>query len=165
MKKISAFPKISAFKDIKQLLDKLPRIVAQEGLLFISQNFRGGHWIDKNVEKWQPRAKTPAKGSQRALLVKTGALKRSINVQINGNIVRFYSNIPYAQIHNEGGEINKKTEVKAHTRRGRKTKKTEVKAHTRNIKITVPKRQFMGRSAFLEQRIIENIENILNKIK
>lgn len=55
-------------------------------------------------DKWKPRAKKGGKGS---LLVVAGTLRRSIKAEVRGNGVRFSSAVPYATIHNEGGEGTK----------------------------------------------------------
>lgn len=73
--------------------------------------------FDRNFEreaffnqKWQRRKWRD--DESRGLLVQTGALRRSINLgqtprfaQIQGNRITFQSDLPYARIHNEGGEI------------------------------------------------------------
>lgn len=88
-------------------------------------------------DKWKPRAKEGGKGS---LLVVTGTLRRSIKAEVRGNGVRFSSAVPYATIHNEGGEGTK--QVRSHTRTSKKGKTYTVRAHSR--KFSMPKRQFVG---------------------
>lgn len=100
--------------------------------------------FDKNFErkafftdKWKRRATPNPKGS---LLMVTGTLRRSIKSEVRGNGVRFSSAVPYASIHNEGGNGTKP--VRAHSRRGKKGKTHQVKAHNRKFKM--PQRQFIG---------------------
>lgn len=66
--------------------------------------------FDRNFERqaffsaaWQ-KCKSPAKGN-RAVLVGSGALRRSIKSRSDDSSVEFYSDLPYAAIHNNGGEI------------------------------------------------------------
>lgn len=66
--------------------------------------------FDKNFErqgffseKWQ-RRKSPTRPGG-AILVDTGSLRRSIRSKVTDNSVVFYTDLPYAGIHNEGGEI------------------------------------------------------------
>lgn len=66
--------------------------------------------FDRNFERqaffsaaWQ-KCKSPAKGN-RAILVGSGALRRSIKSRSDAGSVEFYSDLPYAAIHNNGGEI------------------------------------------------------------
>lgn len=112
---------------------------------FIKRRFVDKNWKDKNTEPWEAR-KREGRGS---LLARSGRLKRSIRKLTSGNyFVYIGTDVPYAQIHNEGGEIDKTVNVKSHNRtRGGRTAK--VKAHSRKMKINMPKRQFMGDSEYL----------------
>lgn len=67
--------------------------------------------FDQNFERqaffsqaWQ-RRKSPIRNEGRAILVDTGQLRRSIKSRINGDTIAFYTDLPYAAIHNDGGEI------------------------------------------------------------
>ena len=55
-------------------------------------------------EAWQ-RRKSPARDKGRAILTDTGQLRRSIKSRTTDNSVIFYTDLPYAAIHNDGGEI------------------------------------------------------------
>lgn len=55
-------------------------------------------------EAWQ-RRKSPIRDKGRAILVDTGQLRRSIHSRTTDNSVIFYTDLPYAAIHNEGGDI------------------------------------------------------------
>ena len=73
------------------------------------------------------------------------------------------TDVPYAQIHNEGGSIKKTVPVRQHERkisRGR----AKVKAHSRNMNLKVPKRQFIGNSAILRRRIERLIEKDIKRV-
>ncbi len=65
------------------------------------QNFERQAFFTK---KWQ-RRKSPAKDESRAILTNTGHLRGSIKSRTTGDGIVFYSDAPYARIHNEGGEI------------------------------------------------------------
>jgi phage gpG-like protein len=140
----------------------LNRSIGQVGVLavnFSKERFVQKNWLDRNRQSWQAR-KRPARGS---LLVKSGRLKRSIRKLAQGNYyVYIGTDVPYAPIHNDGGQINKTVNVKAHTRRkansrGRGARTggatMEVKSHRRKMNINMPKRRFMGESAILNRRI------------
>ena len=67
--------------------------------------------FDQNFERqaffsqaWQ-RRKSPARDEGRAILTDTGQLRRSIKSRTTDNSVIFYTDLPYAAIHNDGGEI------------------------------------------------------------
>jgi phage gpG-like protein len=91
---------------------------------FFVENFRKQGFDDKNVEKWQPRKKAD-KRAGRAILVKTGDLRRSI-IRNPANraalSIKISTDLVYAARHNNG--------LKG-----------------------MPKRQFMGDSYNLNERI------------
>src|SRR5690606_24343003 len=64
-------------------------------------NFRQGGFLSEYLEKWEPRKK-PDPG--RAILVKSGRLKRSITAipGSNFNRITIASDVPYAGYHNQG---------------------------------------------------------------
>lgn len=65
------------------------------------------------TEKWERRRSPSARGD-RAILTDTGALRRSIRSRISGNSITFSSDLPYAAIHNEGGEITVTRRMKSY---------------------------------------------------
>lgn len=112
--------------------------------------------FDRNFErkgffsdKWKPRAHDYPRG---ALLMVTGAMRRSTQGEVSGNGVRFSSSLPRTLLHNEGGTGMKP--VKAHTRHSKKGKTYNVRAHQR--KFNMPKRQFTGDGPET-QRIIRGV--------
>ncbi|MGG7468693.1 phage virion morphogenesis protein [Chryseobacterium arthrosphaerae] len=137
----------------------LNRCIGQVGVIavnFSKERFVQKNWINRTREPWQPR-KRQARGS---ILVRSARLKRSIRKISQGNYyVYIGTDVPYAQIHNEGGQINKTVNVKAFTRQtsGNRTRNRRgtqnVRAHTRRMNIRMPKRQFLGDSAVLNRRI------------
>ena len=69
-----------------------------------------GDEFDKNFERqaffsesWARRRSPVRQGG--ALLVDTGALRRSIRSRTTEDSITFYTDLPYAAIHNDGGEI------------------------------------------------------------
>ena len=65
----------------------------------------------------------------------SGRLKKSIRrIRVTQNSVTIGTDVPYAQIHNEGGTIKKTVSVKSHRRK---------------MNTTIPQRQFIGESAQL----------------
>lgn len=115
--------------------------------------------FDKNFERkaffsqnWKPRQNPKARGT---LLMVTGTLRRSIKSQILTDGVRFSSAVPYAAIHNYGGQGTK--QVRAHSRKSPKGNTYNVKAHSR--KFAMPQRQFLGDGK--ETRLI--VEKIINE--
>lgn len=144
---------------------------------FSKQRFRDKNWVNRGRESWEQRKRKERKGS---LMVKSGRLKRSVRKISQGSYyVLIGTDVPYAQIHNEGGTINETVKVKAHKRvrniyalrKRRKagqskytTKKigsnvSTVKAHTRQMKLTMPRRQFLGES----QTLLKALERYMYK--
>ena len=54
-------------------------------------------------EAWQRRRSPTRPGGH--ILIDTGQLRRSIQSRTTDNSITFYTNLPYAEIHNDGGEI------------------------------------------------------------
>ena len=128
---------------------------------FEKQSFFGKPWKpSKYVEK-----ENRQRGKRRFILQKTGHLRKSINYGFAGDTIRFYSNVPYALIHNEGGTIKhpggtayfydkKKGKPVWISNRKASGKYKRTKPHT----IEIPKRQFIGNHKQLENMIKEHIE-------
>ena len=165
--------------DKSYFLKKMTNEAGTIAVNFSKERFRDKNWVDNTREKWDNR-KRADRGS---LLAKSGRLKRSIRKLAGGNYYVFIgTDVPYAQIHNEGGQVNKTVSVRAHTRNGNKrargttrgngrTRKTNtstirVKAHTRKMNLTIVKRQFMGNSDVLTRRIERHMyKQIINELK
>lgn len=135
------------------------RLVNRAGVVavnFSKERFVKKDWLDgTSREVWKKRKKAD-KGS---LMVRSGRLKRSIRKISEGDyFVYVGTDVPYAKIHNEGGDINKTVTVRTHSRT-RKGRAETVKTHRRKMKMTMPKRQFLGDSNALGKRI-ERFANV-----
>lgn len=138
---------------------------------FSKERFVRKNWVDDSREPWKDRARED-RGS---LMIRTGRLKRSIRkIKASRNSVTIGTNVPYAEIHNEG-MTDKTVRVRAHTRKRkdktvkrkdktvkRKDKTVKVKAHSR--KMDMPQRRFIGESALLQRRLERNLQKQLNNI-
>ncbi|CAL2079082.1 Phage virion morphogenesis family protein [Tenacibaculum dicentrarchi] len=144
------------FEKLQRIDNKffLSKMTSEAGVIavnFSKDRFRQKNWVDTSQEKWTPRKRKRA-GS---ILVKSSRLKRSIRKISEGKYyVLIGTDVPYAQIHNEGGTIKATARVRAHsrTRKGR-NQPIKVKAHTRQMNTKIPKRQFLGESAVLALRL------------
>lgn len=159
---------------------KIPTEIATIAVNFSKDRFHEQAWLDSTKEKWKPRAKKRGNSRSRqsqTLLVKTGRLKRSIRkIKATPDQVIIGTDVPYAQIHNDGGKINKTVTVKSHTikthtrkahtrtRAGRterikaQTIKTHyIKSHKRKMNLIIPQRKFIGESFTLTKRIENHI--------
>ena len=152
-----------------ELRDEFDRNISRQG-------FFGEQWARRN----SPLAKA---GS--AILTGTGALRRSITSRISGNSLTFSSDLPYAALHNEGGEIRVTPRMRrffwakyyaargsfGYRKDGRKRQNkrnaylTEEAEFWRAMalkpvgsSIQMPRRQFLGTHPKLEQLVREIIE-------
>jgi phage gpG-like protein len=162
---------------------RIPNEIAALAVKFSKERFRDQSWIDGRREPWAPRASRRAGGQRRSqtLLVDSGRLKRSIRkISATPNRVIIGTDVPYAQIHNEGFKGPVRQRVRSHTRAltkfgitsrrqlkrstaivfGRvKTGETTVRAYNRTIQQDIPARPFIGSSAILDQQLITHIQN------
>lgn len=169
-------------KQIEAFKPQLNKIVDGAGVLAVNhftKSFRDGGFTDETIERWQPRKKRE-RGGSRAILVKSGRLRRSLRSRRLGNLaVKILTDVPYARIHNDGGIIEKSFDrkilsftsggrfAKTKTRKQRKEvsyqQQTTIGAHS----IRMPKRQFIGYSGKLNRQIIafldKNIKKQFNK--
>lgn len=141
-------------------------MVVRKTLRFIDGNFRAQGWQGATFQPWAP-TKIPKKGGQ--ILIKTGRLRRGTNYVSTPGQVRFYNNVPYADIHNRGGIISATVNVRGFSRLRLKAKAThEVKAHTRIMKTTMPQRQFMPYddhgSTVLDASIMQDLDKEIRKL-
>lgn len=142
---------IIALNKLQKLRRNFPAMAGIEAVKFSKDRFVRKNWVGQSSEPWDPR-KRKAPGS---LMVGKGSgrLKRSIRVtQTTANSVTIGTDVPYAQIHNEGGVIDKTVNVREHSRK-RKGRSEKVKSHRRKMNTTIPKRQFIGESTMLLYRV------------
>ncbi|AXG70446.1 phage virion morphogenesis family protein [Kordia sp. SMS9] len=151
--------------DFFKTLDKLSRVnqrfpskAAVIAVNFSKERFVKKDWVDRSRVSWKKR-KRKGRGST---LVRSGRLKRSIRkLRVTSSYIVIGTDVPYAQIHNEGGDIKKSVRVRAHGRRisrGTRGGQSKVKSHTRKMNLKIPKRQFIGESAVLARRIERMLE-------
>jgi phage gpG-like protein len=124
-------------------LKKLPKKLATEAVEHFDKSFEDQGFDDNGIVKWQKRkVNTSKNGKQenasRGILMLTGGLRRSIKSKVQGNQIAVYSDSPYAAIHNDGLLM-------------------------KNGK-PMPKRQFIGKSANLNTKLIKIINNTLKGI-
>ena len=164
---------------------------------YSKDRFKYSNWIDVYPENWQRRSRKKPwtnKGKApnnagRALLIQTGRLRRSIRiVSTTANSVTIGSDVPYAQVHNDGLRVQATQRVRAFVRMNRKrdqsnvvagkqtTKSTRIKftknasgishvsEHTRKMNFKMPRRRFMGESKYLANQISRMIAAEINKI-
>lgn len=154
---------------------RIPTEVATIAVNFSKERFREQAWLDKTKHPWKPRRKARKGGKKRSqtLLVDTGRLKRSIRkIYVDQNRVIIGTDVPYAQIHNDGGTIKETVTVKTHNRKEHVRKRAgraeivkahTVNSHTRKMNVKIPARRFIGNSYTLERRIYLHIASRFTK--
>lgn len=154
------------FKELDRYLKSLPdrilpeaaEIVAETATEYYRETFRKKAF-DGNP--WEPARTQKKTGS---LLIDSGAMLNSIRASTvtPEKVVVSAGNdkVTYARIHNEGysGPVT----VPAHTRRTRHGT-VNVRQHSRNV--SIPRRQFLGDSAELNDRIHERIEKYIESLE
>lgn len=150
---------------IKAAINGLPLILSNHAVNWSLENFRRqGYQGDNGLEAWPPRRSK--KDAGRALLVKTGRLRRSIQViQVNGTWGFGSLGVPYAGIHNYGGvirqaarsELFRRNRYKKGSKIGRfKKGTTRGRGYTfKERTINMPQRRFLGASAALRKELID----------
>lgn len=128
------------------------------------RNFERKAFFD---EKWPATKFHNRIGS---LMMRKGNLRNFINAKVEGNQIVFTSSVPYADIHNNGGELTITDNMKKYFW-AKHLEAKKAKAHTEaeqwkvmalkkvGSKITIPQRQFIG----YHTRVKESVEKIVNK--
>ena len=167
-------------KKLEQAKSSLPKVLANDTKKFFLASWQKQGWDDNGIAKWAPRKKNKNKrAAGRAILVKSGALRRAVNGSLRSatfNSIKFSVDLPYAQIHNEGGAINKGSRRMASLNfkigkdgKSRFAKYKNSNFQKRNIyigahSVNMPKRQFMGDSASSRKIQKETIQKSTDKI-
>lgn len=151
-----------------------------------------GDEFDRNFERqaffseaWQ-RRKSPTRPGG-SILIDSGNLRRSIRSRTTEDSITFYTDLPYAAIHNDGGEIVVTKRMKGYfwhkymtlagvlqwarrkdgtMRRDKQTRQQSTEAEfwkfmalkKEGSTIKIPRRQFLGTSPEVEQAVREIIE-------
>lgn len=155
---------IQYFKQLDQLAEltnKLPNKLSRVAVNFSKERFLQQNWVDNNTEQWakrKPVKNETKRRSKRGILINTGLLRNSIRVvYVDRNIAIIGTDVAYAKAHNYGFRGAIKQSVKAHKRTTRSGRVAKVKKHKRTINTNLPRRQFIGDSAVLRNRLTRYI--------
>lgn len=160
---------------LQDAFKKLPRWVGNAALNFYKDSWRRQGYIDRSFTRWKKRS---ANEKGRAILVKSGKLRRSLRLNVNGQTIEIYTDMPYAEAHNEGSNITQVVTPRQRrffwamhskakkTRRSSEAEMYRRMALAKTLNIKMPKRQFMDipggdLSKFLEKRIVLHIERLI----
>jgi phage gpG-like protein len=181
------------FDQVKSLVDDTRNYARVSGVNFFKKSFEQQGFLDTSLNTWKKRAFNEGGG---AILVKSGALKRGIKGKEESKAkIRFFvdESIPYAAIHNDGGEIAVTMKMKKYfwylyskssskvtkTKSGKESNSKSSRAESGRAafykamamkkvgsRIRIPKRQFIGESATLMKQLDEwLIKEIDNRFK
>ena len=158
-----------SLRDLQRLLDmaaeKIPdqamRIIEVEGKNFIKKNFQDQGFNDSGLEKWKERKTTDSKGRDKMRY-------RTNRRGSQGELTRFGQKEVGRAIltgHDTGGD---KLRNSFRTRRERLkvifyTYKEYAEYHNQGTE-DLPKRQFMGKSAYLERQIFNKLKRTLDNL-
>ena len=143
--------------------------------------------FDRNFErkgffnqKW-PETKIPNRRG--SLMIRTGTLRRSIRSTIQGTTIRWTSAVPYAQLHNNGDEIEVTAKMKRYfwamyykatnaSKGNKKNKNLPAEAEYYKAlalkkvgdKLSIPKRQFIGDHPEVKRMIDQIVGYNLNEV-
>jgi len=150
MAKQNKFNLKGAEKKARKALENAVVEIGNTAKNFFVENFRKQGFDDKTVQRWKPRKRTTYKtksgkvvdDTTRAILVKTGDLRRSI-IRVPNKAalnVKIQTDLIYAKVHNDG--------LRAGRGKGFK----------------MPKRQFIGDSYNLNEKVKAVIVKRLDKV-
>ena len=160
------------FTRTKKALDGFPLLAANDAENFFLDSWRRQAWIGNTTENWKKPKTITKSNTGKAILIKTGYLKRRTRiVQANWGGVKIINDAKYAAIHNDG--FNGTERVKGFRRKLKsrniktKGKKTAsgvsfVKPFSRHM--IMPRRRFMGNSPYLMMKIERTFIYQLNKL-
>lgn len=131
--------------NLQKLKGQLGVIAANEMVNYALDNIRKGK--DIHGQPFKARKQGSVRNAGRAILVDTGAGRRSITAKADANGATLTAN-EYMQAHNAGASTT--VSVRSHTRR-RKGRSSNVAAHSRNMNL--PARTFAGDSPEQRKRI------------
>lgn len=156
---------------IYYITNDAPMVVGVEAVKHFKGNIRKG--VDVNGNKFKGR-KTPRSGSTngQGTLILNEYLIDSLDYRVQGWDVTIFTDLIYAQIHNEGGEITVTPGMRAHfwkehfaaKQKGESERAEAMKLCALAKKIVIPQRQFLGDSPELDHKIEDKITRDLNKI-
>ena len=132
------------FRDLQKKLPQLEQQILRDVIMveaerFHAENFRKQGFTDAGFTPWAPRKASDKNPAKRAILVKSGAMRRHATTgTVVGEQVDFRFPLAYMKVHNEGGKAG------------------------RGAGFTMPKRQYVGASALLEARVQAKAVALIN---
>jgi phage gpG-like protein len=139
-------------------------IISETAVEYFKERLIQKNWNGIPYAPYKNKKREPAKGS---LMMRTNNLFSSIRpsivtaervvISVGGQ------KVPYARIHNEGGRVRGIQYVRPYTHPNLLGKgRTQVQGHARKVDFVMPRRQFMGASVALNERILERLKRHFN---
>lgn len=170
---------------IKEVHDRLPRKVGVVAVNHFKQNFRDGGWLDNGLHPWKRTRRQEGNGKDAKyspLTSRRNHMMRSIQASTSPGQVSIENPVPYAHVHNDGAKIPVTKKMKKYAwfkfyslsgfKKGQKKDNVSPEAEgwkglalTKKSSLTIPRRQFMGDSAELREKINKRIRESLDYIK
>lgn len=168
-------------KDVARIIKRILKDIRVEMGDEFDRNFERQAFFS---EAWA-RRKSLIRNEGRAILTDTGQLRRSIQSRTTENSITFYTDLPYAAIHNDGGEIKVTKRMKGYfwhkyyeaTGSFGRRKDGSLRKDKKNARLTtesefwkfmalkkegstikIPRRRFLGTSPEVEQAVRKIIE-------
>ena len=170
-------------ENVQKILKNILRDIQVELTDEFDQNFERQAFFS---EAWQRRKSPTRPGGH--ILVDTGQLRRSIKSRTTENSIIFYTDLPYAEIHNDGGEIVVTTKMKKFfwhkyyeatgtfsRKKSGKSGKSGISDNTQadfwkflalkkaGTTIHIPRRRFLGTAPEVEKTVRDIIEENLSE--
>lgn len=170
--------------------DEIPRKVAVVAKNHFMHNFDESGFVDGGLRPWKKTRRQEAGDERKPLTSQRDHLMNSIDAIGSPGQVTIVNPVPYARIHNEGGTIHSQPTITPKMRKMAWAKAYSVarvskggklpkdlpeearkwralaltKKEKLNIKIKMPRRQFIGESKELHEKINQVIINKLKEI-
>lgn len=170
--------------------DEIPRKAAVVAKNHFRHNFDESGFMDGGLHAWKKTRRQEAGDERKPLTSQRNHLMNSIDVVGTPGQVTVVNPVPYARIHNEGGTIHSQPTITPKMRKmawarvysiagvkkgeplpkdlPEEARKFRALALTKkaklNLKITIPRRQFVGESKELHEKINQVIINKLKEI-
>lgn len=161
-------------QELQQYIDNdLPIRIGTEAVNHFKEGFQNEGFTDKSLQKWASRKIKRAGGTNsQKILSKSGELADSIEFRVEGQKIIISTDKKYAEIHNEGGVIAVTPQMRKYfwaqhymaKEGGDADLADSWKALALAKEIKMPKRQIIGESEALNERIAIKIEGDLNRI-
>jgi phage gpG-like protein len=164
-------------KQIDNLMNRiLPIKVGATAKAHFQENFILGGFVNNGLQAWKPSKRTlsgkkSALSNYKTLLSSRNHLYSSIAYIPGSGMVKIVNPVEYAAVHNEGATfvVKPRQQVIHFNRKGRFSRDNKKASYAQKVNIgshsvTIPKRQFIGESTELNQKVVTIIDTEIRKM-